>query len=124
MITCTKDGLTTTFETGFLKISFIGVGITGGCPAEKDNDGCFYGTDAESLVPPETITANKEFCDCVFTWKFAHGDGHGESFGVNTIPAIAEPCRIQYPAQELTARNAASITCEQMLGQYKVVFHR
>lgn len=34
-IQCEKDGNKTTFKTDFLKITFIGVGILGNCPAEK-----------------------------------------------------------------------------------------
>ena len=38
----TKDGKKTTFTLPELTISFTGVGIEGGCPAEKDNVGCYY----------------------------------------------------------------------------------
>lgn len=40
-IVCRKEGKATTFETDFLRISYIGVGVEGGCPAERNNDGCF-----------------------------------------------------------------------------------
>lgn len=123
-IVCRKEGKATTFETDFLRISYIGVGVEGGCPAERNNDGCFYGTEADSLVLPEKIEANKEFCDGEFSWKFAEGDAHGESYGGTTLPAIPETCSKRYPAAEFNAQNAAHIKCEQMLGQYKVVFER
>lgn len=123
-ITCVKEGSKTTFETEFLKISYIGVGIEGRCPAEKDNDGCFFGTDIDSLVLPEKIESNKEFCDCVFCWKFDDNDAKGESFGGETLPAVAEPAREEYPRVKLCAANAAKIPCAQMLGQYKVSFKR
>ena len=35
------DGRVTTFRTAHLKITFTGTGIAGGCPAERDNDGCY-----------------------------------------------------------------------------------
>ena len=37
-----RSGKTVTFRTDHLTISFTGVGIQGGCPAEKDNNGCFF----------------------------------------------------------------------------------
>ena len=83
----TKDGKKTTFTLPELTISFTGVGIEGGCPAEKDNVGCYYLKDGTfTLVPAEKITANKEFCDCEFAWRFA-GGAHGVSLG-KTLPAI------------------------------------
>ena len=63
-------GLTTAFRTDFLTIEYTGVGITGGCPAENDNDGCFYLDGEEAVfVESEKIDAFKEYCDCEFTWK-------------------------------------------------------
>ena len=38
----TREGKTTVFRPDHLEISFTGVGIRGGCPAEKDNAGCFF----------------------------------------------------------------------------------
>lgn len=37
------------FRTDFLEISFTGVWIGGGCPAEKGNDGCFFLEDGLRL---------------------------------------------------------------------------
>lgn len=63
----TKDGKKTTFTLPELTISFTGVGIEGGCPAEKDNAGCYYLEDGRfALVPAEKIDANKKFCDREF----------------------------------------------------------
>ena len=56
----TVDGKTTRFETGLLTISFTGVGIQGGCPAEKDNDGCFFLDEEEALRPAEAITGSND----------------------------------------------------------------
>jgi len=123
-ITCEKDGNKTTFKTDFLSITFIGVGITGGCPAEKSNDGCFYGTGLDSLVLPEMIQSNKEFCNLEFAFSFSEEDAHGESYGGKSLPAIPEEIRTVYPGIELSAENAAKIRCEQVLGQYKVIFER
>lgn len=83
-----QDGKTTRFITDFLDISFTGVGVEGGCPAEKDNAGCFFLHPAEELRPPELITVKKEFCDCSFQWRFAPGGAHGVSIG-KSIPVPA-----------------------------------
>ena len=37
-----RAGKTTVFRTALLEISFTGVGLAGGCPAEQDNAGCFF----------------------------------------------------------------------------------
>lgn len=54
-----RDGKTTRFLTGFLDIRFTGVGIEGGCPAEKDNAGCFFLSPVEKLRPSEPVTVKK-----------------------------------------------------------------
>ena len=116
----TREGKTVTFKTDFLEITFTGVGIAGSCPAEKDNDGCFFG---ETLRKAEVITANKEFCDCSFRWSFHAGDSSGNSIGM-TLPAYPEAVSNVYPKAALTAENAAAIPCKQVLGTYVVVFDR
>lgn len=45
-----RQGKTVIFRTDFLEISFTGVGTGGGCPAEKDNDGCFFLEDGLPLA--------------------------------------------------------------------------
>ena len=88
-------GKKTTFTLPELTISFTGVGIEGGCPAEKDNVGCYYLKDGTfTLVPAEKITANKEFCDCEFAWRFA-GGAHGVSLG--KMPPSSPACRCWGP---------------------------
>lgn len=87
-------GMTTVFRTDFLTIEFTGVGLEGGCPAEGDNDGCFFLSEgAASFVPSETITSPKEYCDCEFSWK-----------------------------KQIT--EAMGIPAEEILGAYKVIFER
>ena len=123
-IACSRNGKSVTFTTPFLEITYTAVGIAGSCPAEKNNDGCFFIGKTLDLVPPEKIDSNREFCDCEFAWKFADGDAHGVSIGGKTLPAVwSEPVKA-YEKQALTAEAAAHIECEQMLGQYKVVFER
>lgn len=113
------------FNTPFLEIVFTAVGIEGSCPAEKDNDGCwFIGDQGVRLIPPETIDANKEYCDCRFKWKFNSEDAQGISVGGRTIPAVSMAQSVEYERMPLTAEAAAGIRCEQMLGQYKVIFER
>ena len=119
----TREGETVAFETDMLRISFTGVGIQGGCPAEKDNVGCYYLKDGTfTLVPAEKITANKEFCDCEFAWRFA-GGAHGVSLG-KTLPAIPEEETTHYEKAAFTVENAAVIPCMQVLGAYQVTFER
>ena len=43
----TRNGKTTIFQTDFLELSFTGVAVEGSCPAEKDNDGCFFLEETE-----------------------------------------------------------------------------
>lgn len=118
-----RDGKKTTFTLPELTISFTGVGIEGGCPAEKDNVGCYYLKDGTfTLVPAEKITANKEFCDCEFAWRFA-GGAHGVSLG-KTLPAIPEEETTHYEKAAFTVENAAVIPCMQVLGAYQVTFER
>lgn len=117
------NGKTTTFKTEFLEISFTGVGIEGSCPAEKDNDGCYFIGREEVLRKPESITANKEFCDCSFAWKFTVGDAHGKSMG-KTLPAYPTEAKNIYPRERFSAENAARIPCVQVLGTYMVCFER
>lgn len=117
------SGSTVTFRTEHLEIAFKGVGINGSCPAEKDNGGCFFLGEKTILRPYETITANKEFCDCQFRWSFTDNDAHGESTG-KTLPAIPTEITNTYPKQELTAENAAAIPCQQVLGAYVVMYER
>ena len=75
------------------------------------------------LKKPETITENKEFCDCTFRWKFTENDAHGISIG-KTLPAYSEEQKTIYPREAFTAENAAKIPCRQALGTYKVIFER
>ncbi len=118
-----KLGKTVVFKTDFLEISFTAVGIEGSCPAEKDNDGCFFISDTPKLRPPEIVTVNKEFCDCRFAWKFSENDAHGKSIG-KTLPAVPTEPKTKYPKMDLTPENAASIPCIQVLGTYTVRFER
>lgn len=118
------DSATTCFVAPFLRIAFTHTGIAGGCPAEHDNDGCFFLTpEGERLRPTETIASNKEFCDCDFRWLFTSSDASGRSIG-KTLPAIPTPRQNTYPLQALTAENAAAIPCKQVLGSYVVEFVR
>ena len=107
----------------FLDLTWRGVGIAGGCPAEKDNDGCFFPGEEPVFRAAERITENKEFCDCSFAWRFHPGDAAGVSTG-KTLPAFLEDVRRSYPHLPLTAANAAAIPCRQVLGAYIVRFHR
>lgn len=70
---------TTIFSNDFLEISFKHVGIEGSCPAEKDNNGCFFIDNTIKLRMPEIITSKKEFCDCSLKWKFTQMMHTGEA---------------------------------------------
>lgn len=120
-----REGNTVLFATPFLEISFTGVGISGGCPAEKSNDGCYLHHDGKyELIAPEQISVRKEFCDCTFSWKFTREDASGVSIGEKSVAVTSEEVRVQYPHEALTPENAAHLPCLQMLGQYKVIFER
>ena len=76
-LTCRREGKSVTFRTPFLSITYTGTGAIGGCPAEKDNDGCFF--LGEGFRPAERIDQKKEFCDCAFSWCFTETDAGGAS---------------------------------------------
>ena len=117
-----RSGKTVTFRTEYLTISFTGVGIQGGCAAEKDNNGCFFLSKSPQLRLPEVITSDKEFCDCDFAWNY-EGGAHGRSIG-KTLPAIPTEAAVTYPKQDFTVENATVIPCTQVLGSYVVKFTR
>ncbi len=119
-----REGKKITFTTEHLMIAFTGVGIAGSCPAEKDNAGCFFlQAGKEILRLTEKITANKEFCDCRFTWRFGQEGAQGISQG-KTLPAYPTAVQQVYPKTAFTVENAATIPCKQVLGTYKVIFER
>lgn len=118
-----RDGSRVVITAPFLRISFAGTGIRGGCPAEQDNEGCYYVRNDLEFRPAEKIEEPKEFCDCEFAWHFGEGDAYGVSEG-RTIPATDTPAQTKYEKNELTAQNAAAIPCKQVLGSYKVTFIR
>ncbi len=115
-----KEGSATVFRLPELTISFTGVGIAGGCPAEKDNAGCYYWKKGWKLQKPQTILSPKEFCDCTFSWNLPEGAA-GKSQG-KTLPAYPSEVKMQYPRQAFTWENFARISCEQVLGTYVVRF--
>ena len=118
-----REAGTVTIRAPFLSLSYTFTGMSGGCPAEKDNEGCYYiGQDTE-FRPAEKIEENKEFVDCSFEWKFQEGDAAGRSMG-KTLPAVFQPETHQYDSCALTAQNAARIPCRQVLGAYVVRFER
>ncbi len=118
----TREGKKVCFRTEKLDLAFTRVGIEGGCPAEKDNAGCFFSAPEPVFRPAESISVNKEFCDCDFVWHIPNG-AHGVSLG-KTLPAVPEPVRTVYPRLPLTAENAAVIPCTAVLGAYVVEFER
>ena len=123
-VTFEREGNTVRICAPFLTLIYTGSGMEGGCPAEKDNDGCYFNVPHDTeFRPAETITANKEFCDCAFAWRFHEGDASGRSEG-RTIPAYETPASKQYEKWQLTAENAAAIPCEQVLGAYILRFER
>ena len=109
------------FTTDALTIRFTPVGIEGGCPAEKDNAGCFFKNgDSWTLRPAEKIDVRKEFCDCEFAWR---SGTHGVSLG-KTLPAFPSELCVSYPAQPFCVSSAAVIPCDHVLRSYAVRFER
>ena len=124
-LTARQEGAATTFQAPFLTLTYTQTGAVGGCPAEKDNDGCFYPQEGEPrFVPAEAITAPRDFCDVDFQWAFAPGDAQGRSQNGKTLPAFPTPPKVQYPRQPMTPQAAAAIPCQQVLGAYTVQFRR
>lgn len=123
-IFCQREGKAVTFCAPFLEITYIGVGIEGGCPAEKDNDGCFFIREKTEFVSAEQIDQKREFCDCRFQWNLEGGRAHGSSSGGKSVAAVPEEVKTHYEKAELSASSAAAIECEQILGAYMVEFER
>lgn len=119
-----RNGKSVAFCCPFLRVTYTGVGIEGGCPAERDNDGCFFISQDINFRPAESIRENKEFCDCEFQWNFPRGKAHGVSIGGKSTAAVPTEPRNYYEKQEFSPENAAAIPCEQSLGAYRVVFER
>lgn len=121
-ISFTRNYRTVTVSSSFLMLTYTGTEITGGCPAEKDNDGCFYiSADETVFVPAREIKENKEFCDCEFAWLFSENDAKGRSIG-KTLPAFREKSENTYEKKAFTPENAAALSCQQVLGAYIVRF--
>ncbi len=65
-VTFVKTGKTTKIVASFFELSYTGVGVEGGCPAEIDNDGCFFITDSntigfrpnEKIIIKNSVTVN------------------------------------------------------------------
>lgn len=124
VISYQRKGNAVTFYAPFLEITYISVGIEGGCPAEKDNDGCFFIRDKTEFVSAEQINQKREFCDCRFQWNLAGGTAHGSSSGGKSMAAVLEEVKKQYEKTELSASSAAAIECERILGAYMLEFER
>lgn len=124
LISCVRKEKSVTFTAPFLEITYTGTGFQGGCPAEQDNDGCFFMGAERLFRPKEEIGVNKEFCDCSFAWRFAEGDANGISIGEKTKHVVRMEPQISYEKQMLSAETAAAIPCEQILGAYAVQFDR
>lgn len=105
-ISVVKNGKRTTFyiknpEKEILCLTHIGVGIEGGCPHESDNDGIFFKNIDGNFIfkPSESISENKEYCDCEFRWNIC-----------DNIDAFT--------------KQAMAIDSEEVLGAYVVDFTR
>lgn len=121
-ISLARNGRTVTLYSSFFKLTYTGTGRSGGCPAEKDNDGCFYISEKETVfIPAKEIKENKEFCDCEFAWSFSENDAKGRSIG-KTLPAFIEKAENTYEKKAFTPEHAAALPCQQVLGAYIVRF--
>ena len=119
-----RDGNAVIFTSPFLEITYKRVGIEGGCPAEKDNDGCFFIGEKIEFREKGIIKVNKEFCDCKFEWKFAEGNARGISIGDKSVAVEATKPEKAYEREEFSARTAAAIECMQIVGSYALSFER
>ena len=114
-----RNGISVTIVSPFLEISYTRVGIKGGCPAEKDNEGCFYIGNKTRFVPAEKIDVNKKFCNCEFAWKFAKENAYGKSNG-KSVAVLPTEIKHIYEKQDFSAEIAANIKCELVAGCYIV----
>lgn len=90
-----------------LILSHERTGAVGGCPAEADNDGCFYAADTTyTFRPAEAITEAKEYTNCSFAW------GIPKAFAETDDTSVPPLFR------------AMNIPCEEVLGAYRVCFDR
>lgn len=119
---CGEEGIA--FSAPFLEITFTGTGNAGGCPAEKDNDGCFFLGEECCFRPAEQIDQNKEYCECTFCWRFSGEDARGAGEGGGSVAAIPTLPQKEYERRPLSAPEAAAIPCWQVLGSYRVTFNR
>ena len=124
VLTYERKGSAVTFQSPFLEITYTETGFRGGCPAEQDNDGGFFLNPEPAFRPKEEIGSSKAFCDCSFAWHFAEGCAHGVSIGERTKHITATEQKTVYKKQVLSAKTAAAIPCEQILGAYAVCFER
>lgn len=121
-ISFSRKGNTVTVGGSFINLTYTGTEIPGGCPAEKDNDGCFYICKYRTVfVPAREIKEKKEFCDCKFEWLFSGNDAKGRSIE-KTLPAFIEEPENIYEKKAFTPENAAAMPCQQVLGAYIVRF--
>lgn len=118
-----RSGKEVIISAPFFNLRYSGIGIEGGCPAQDDNDGCFFVGSETEFRPTEDIKSNKEFCDCEFAWHFNDSDAHGVSIR-KTLPAFWEEPQVVYVKCDMTAEFAASIPCKLILGTYIVRFER
>lgn len=119
-----RDMNVVTFISPFLKITYISLDIEGGCPAEKDNDGCFFIREKIEFRGKDIIDVNKEFCDCEFEWKFAEGNAKGISVGGKSVAVEPTEPEKAYDKQKFSVETAAAIECKQIVGSYVVKFDR
>lgn len=78
-----KQGSTTVFRTDFLKMQFTGTGIEEGCPAEKDNAGCFFSGKPHSAAKGPDHSQSKRVLRLSLCLEIC---GKGCSWGKYRIP--------------------------------------
>jgi len=111
-IHCVKGTQATSFticypDGNFLDVDFKRAGVTGGCPAENDNDGTFYIDeilDETTFLEAEQIDSFKEYCDCEIEWHVPEYEFFEEKDDV--------------------VRYAMGIPVDEVLGAYVVEFER
>lgn len=87
-------------------------GVSGGCPAENDNQGTFnlYGTDGKAIFREvEEISERKEYSDCEFFWNVPDREIKVSEFD---------------KAKNMLIRQAMYIEPIEVLGAYVVDFER
>lgn len=91
----------------YMHLEFTPAGRKGGCPYEKDNEGCFYwdyNVGDYRFLEAELVEEDKECCDCSLNWEL--------------------PPANEFVDDDERIRSFIRLPVEEILGAYTVEFER